>query len=81
MHDRNSKKGFCRLSGTRELVSNGMLMATSSVEDGSPEIQQKFRQYQPTTSTAGEESCDSGDYFWSLSKDMKTMKTIPVSEL
>ena len=81
MLDSNSKERFRRTSSTREIGNNGMLMKTSSVENSSPENHPKFRQYKPTTSNAGEESCDSGDYFFSLSKDMKTMKTIPVSEL
>ena len=66
-----------------DLPHDGILLTTNlSSEDISLERRQHFRQHKvPNHDNAGEESCDSGDFFFSLSKDMKTMKTIPVSEL
>ena len=72
---------FRGFSTTQEILPNGKTTTMSSVEDVIPERQPKFHQYQPKNTTAGEDSCDSGDYFLSISKDMKTMKAIPVSEL
>ena len=51
-----------------------MLLSASSTEDVASETKKRFRQHKPRTSITGEESCDSGDYFVSLSKDLKTMK-------
>ena len=65
-----------------ELPHNGLLLTTNlSTEDLSQERRQHFRQHKVSNPNTGEESCDSGDYFFSLSNDMKTMRTIPVSEL
>ena len=77
----DTNERFCRLSGSQQLPHDGILVTTSSNEVKSCEGKQPFQQHKPKLSTNGEESCDSGDYFFSLSKDMKTMKTIPVSEL
>ena len=57
------------------------LISPSKADELTNESMKSFRQHKPRSSAAGDESCDSGDYFVSLSKDMKTMKTIPVSEL
>ena len=62
-------------------LSRTELISPSAAEELTNESMNKFRQHKPRSSTAEDESCDSGDYFVSLSKDMKTMKTIPVSEL
>ena len=66
-----------------ELPHNGLLLTTNlSTEDLTKERRQHFRQHKVSNpNNGGEESCDSGDYFFSLSKDMKTMRAIPVSEL
>lgn len=72
----------CTRPKTNEMPHGGILLTTPSAEDVSQERRQYFRQHKPQVSTNnGEESCDSGDYFFSLSKDMKTMRAIPVSEL
>ena len=78
---RDTKERFCRLSGSQHLPHDGILVTATSSEDTPCTGKEKFQQHKPKPSTNGDESCDSGDYFFSLSKDLKTMKTIPVSEL
>ena len=62
-------------------LSSSELISPSAEEELSYDAKEGLRQHKPRSPTAEDESCDSGDYFVSLSKDMKTMKTIPVSEL
>ena len=71
---------YCQGDAKTDL-SRTELISPSAEEELSYDAKKGLRQHKPRSSTAGDESCDSGDYFVSLSKDMKTMKTIPVSEL
>ena len=80
MHSEINEKPY-RMSNPIDTVENGMPINTTKEEGNVHKNERQYRQYKPRISTTGEDSCDSGDYFLSLSKDLKTMKTIPVSEL
>ena len=80
IHTETNGKPY-RMSNPIDTVTNGVSINTTTEEESVHKNERHYRQYKPKISTTGEDSCDSGDYFLSLSKDLKTMKTIPVSEL
>ena len=80
-YSHNSPREIYYQTDAKTDLSRTELISPSAAEELTNESMNKFRQHKPRSSTAEDESCDSGDYFVSLSKDMKTMKTIPVSEL
>ena len=80
-YNRNSPRELYYQTNAKTDLSSSELISPSAEEELSYDAKKGLRQHKPRSSTAEDESCDSGDYFVSLSKDMKTMKTIPVSEL
>ena len=80
-YNHNSPRELYYQTDAKTDLSRSELISPSAKEELTNDSKNGLRQHKPRSSTAEDESCDSGDYFVSLSKDMKTMKTIPVSEL